>query len=242
MNPVEWAAWVYGKFFVGYPGWVGYLCASAVGLLLIVTIWARGIDKYREQHPPASSPASVVNSVPLPSLRPSPSGGAPSPSTPPSSPHGFPQAMARGWTTNKKGVTWSFYPVMATESLDAGTLSALERGDIPLEPSRVADVTTMWREVRTHVSEPKLVENALGVLSRQEIVEHINRMSGEDVLHWNYEILRDGSGITPPAVPIVAIPLVSLTAQSQQTIERLDAYNAVTVNKRYVEALLKSSR
>lgn len=51
LNPVEWAAWIYGRVFqnhalVGGLFFVGLI--AGVGLL----VWVRGVDKYRDEHPP----------------------------------------------------------------------------------------------------------------------------------------------------------------------------------------------
>jgi hypothetical protein len=50
-NPIEWIAWLYGKFFQNHPylggALVAVICAS-LGLIL----WSRGIDKFREENAP----------------------------------------------------------------------------------------------------------------------------------------------------------------------------------------------
>lgn len=51
LNPVEWAAWIYGKVFQNHAGVGGVVFVgviAAVGLL----VWIRGVDKYKEDHRP----------------------------------------------------------------------------------------------------------------------------------------------------------------------------------------------
>lgn len=49
VNPIEWLAWIYGKFFVGHPI-IGYLVLCGLGAGLIAILWIRAVDKYNEQH------------------------------------------------------------------------------------------------------------------------------------------------------------------------------------------------
>jgi hypothetical protein len=49
LNPVEWAAWIYGKVFQDHAVFGGILFVgviAGVGLL----VWIRGVDKYKEDH------------------------------------------------------------------------------------------------------------------------------------------------------------------------------------------------
>jgi hypothetical protein len=49
VNPVEWFAYIYGKFFVGYPLFVGYMVVGLIGASAAVLLWMSAIDKYNEQ-------------------------------------------------------------------------------------------------------------------------------------------------------------------------------------------------
>jgi hypothetical protein len=49
-NPVDWFAWIYGKWFNGHP-WLGYFTLLGIGVLVLGLVWIRAIDKYNEQHP-----------------------------------------------------------------------------------------------------------------------------------------------------------------------------------------------
>jgi len=49
LNPVEWAAWLYGKVFQNHAVAGGFLVVTvfaAVGVL----VWIKGVDKYKEEH------------------------------------------------------------------------------------------------------------------------------------------------------------------------------------------------
>jgi hypothetical protein len=56
LNPIEWAAWIYGKLFQEHVIVGGILVTgicAAVGLM----VWIRGVDKYKEEHPTIQSKA-----------------------------------------------------------------------------------------------------------------------------------------------------------------------------------------
>ncbi|MGA7968076.1 MAG: hypothetical protein WB983_05550 [Terriglobales bacterium] len=61
MNPIDWLAWIYGKFFYGHP-WLGYFVAVVVLAIPFLLLWLRAVDKYEETHPKmmaATAPSSV---------------------------------------------------------------------------------------------------------------------------------------------------------------------------------------
>ena len=73
-NPIDWLAWVYGKWFVSHP-WRGYFVVSilscVVVLLVIGVLWLRALDKYKELLPKSEAVAasdSVPQSVTAPSV------------------------------------------------------------------------------------------------------------------------------------------------------------------------------
>jgi hypothetical protein len=47
-NPVDWAVWIYGKFFEGHQI-IGFICISFLVLIAVALIWFRGVDKYNEE-------------------------------------------------------------------------------------------------------------------------------------------------------------------------------------------------
>jgi hypothetical protein len=60
LNPVEWFAWIYGKFFQGHIIAGGIVMTGLCAVLGFV-LWIRGVDKYREEHP---AKAEVANPDP----------------------------------------------------------------------------------------------------------------------------------------------------------------------------------
>jgi hypothetical protein len=50
-NPIEWFAWLYGKFFLGHP-YRGVVVIAIVWAAFGLVLWARGVDKYKEDHKP----------------------------------------------------------------------------------------------------------------------------------------------------------------------------------------------
>jgi hypothetical protein len=49
LNPVEWIAWVYGRFFQGHPI-LGGIVVLTLWTLGGVVIWVRAVDKYKDEH------------------------------------------------------------------------------------------------------------------------------------------------------------------------------------------------
>jgi hypothetical protein len=48
-NPIEWLAWLYGRFFINHPA-LGYLlCLTGIGVVLAL-MWLRAIEHHREQN------------------------------------------------------------------------------------------------------------------------------------------------------------------------------------------------
>jgi hypothetical protein len=61
LNPVEWAAWVYGKLFQQHVVLGGILVVgvcAAIGLM----VWIRGVDKFKEDHPNHTVPSGAGDS------------------------------------------------------------------------------------------------------------------------------------------------------------------------------------
>jgi hypothetical protein len=54
VNPVEWAEWIYGKWFIGQPVRGYFVIVGFVTLLIWVVftiVWFRAVDAYNENHP-----------------------------------------------------------------------------------------------------------------------------------------------------------------------------------------------
>jgi hypothetical protein len=53
-NPIEWLAWIYGKWFVGHA-WRGFLALFAVActitFVLLGVLWLKALDDYADKHP-----------------------------------------------------------------------------------------------------------------------------------------------------------------------------------------------
>jgi hypothetical protein len=152
--------------------------------------------------------------------------------------------LARGWTLHKRGDHWQFYLMIDADQLDPATASEIRRlrNPVDLEQRMYPVAGTLWTELRKGVTPPKLVENALGVVSRQEVLEHINHTLGIGALTWNYEIIRDGSGITPRELKPVTFEIGSLSAEARDATDRLDALMHRLVKDLHAQTLLKVSR
>jgi len=57
LNPVEWFAWIYGKFFQEHV-FVGGAAMTILFAALGIVLWVRGVDKFKEEHPSRSGAAS----------------------------------------------------------------------------------------------------------------------------------------------------------------------------------------
>jgi hypothetical protein len=50
LNPIEWVAWLYGKFFQGHAWRGGAVVVGAFAVTGLI-VWFRAVDKYNEEHP-----------------------------------------------------------------------------------------------------------------------------------------------------------------------------------------------
>lgn len=71
LNPIDWIAWAHGKYFVAVP-WVGFLLAAVFGGLFATLLWARGVDKFVEAHPPSKVSAESQREADPPAKAPAP--------------------------------------------------------------------------------------------------------------------------------------------------------------------------
>jgi hypothetical protein len=62
-NPVDWFAWIYGKIFQNHVYAGGAMVVIAFALIGLV-LWIRGVDKYKEEHPPKGSIAAQQQDEP----------------------------------------------------------------------------------------------------------------------------------------------------------------------------------
>jgi hypothetical protein len=49
LNPVEWLAWLYGKFFLNSP-YLGGAVIAVVFALFGLSVWVKAMDQYKEEH------------------------------------------------------------------------------------------------------------------------------------------------------------------------------------------------
>ena len=98
--------------------------------------------------------------------------------------------------------------------------------------------------VRERIGSPRLVENELGVLPRQDVTEHIVHtvMALSDVLQYSYEIFRDGNNITPNGLPTSFVRIAELSDSNRDAVKRLDDLMHQMVRERHATALAKSSK
>lgn len=148
------------------------------------------------------------------------------------------EALFGGWTLHKRGDHWALYLIADRSTLDAVTAAALDQTDMIPDDVQSIQATALWSEVRTRVPQPKFVENALGVVPGQQLIEHLNRRDGDLFLNWNYELMRDGSGITPRDAPHIPVQIASLSPESQHAIDAFDDVSRKAVNRRYIDALI----
>jgi hypothetical protein len=50
VNPLEWFAAIYGKWFVGHPV-VGYVVILLCAAIVLLPFWLLGIEKYKKENP-----------------------------------------------------------------------------------------------------------------------------------------------------------------------------------------------
>lgn len=81
MNPIEWLAWLYGRFFAGLHPAIGYAISCGLAALFAALIWTKAIDTYRE-HEASKKAALGSNQVQAPPDKPQPSLTPPAVTTP----------------------------------------------------------------------------------------------------------------------------------------------------------------
>jgi hypothetical protein len=123
--------------------------------------------------------------------------------------------------------------------------AALDESEVGLDASLSLHATALWTEIERLVPPPEPANTEYGQIKDQEFVEHLvhYRIRSPDVVTRNYEILHNGSAITPPpSAKPVDIPISSLGEASQETIREFDNFAIQQVNRRYVDAMIKISK
>jgi hypothetical protein len=120
---------------------------------------------------------------------------------------------------------------------------AIDRADLTPTSDQSAEICSLWSEIRSKVPAPEPVRTEYGIVEGQEFVEHASHQFAEaDHVEWTYEVMKNGSGITPHPQVFRKIPLTDLSADSRGTIGELDTLTVRTVNRRYIEAMVKISK
>ena len=68
MDPTEWFAWVYGKFFTSHPIRGGIVICSVgaiVAAFLFLVLYVRAIDKWNSEHPKVTAEATSAVQKPV---------------------------------------------------------------------------------------------------------------------------------------------------------------------------------
>jgi hypothetical protein len=152
--------------------------------------------------------------------------------------------LALGWTLHRRGGAWTISLIMDNDQLGAALTSAIDRGDLNLDGEPAAKSRALWSEIRLEVPAPKPAETEYGIVKDQEFVEHITHYFGreQDGLQWTYEIMQNGSGITPKPQVSRTISMGDLSSGSQETVSEMDKLAIRTVNRRYIDAMVKISK
>jgi hypothetical protein len=152
--------------------------------------------------------------------------------------------LALGWTLHKRGNSWTVSLLMDTDQLGPALISAIDRGDLRLDEEPSTRARTLWSEIRLKVPPPKPAETEYGIVKDQEFVEHITHYFGRepDGLQWTYEIMQNGSGITPQPQVLREIWIGGLSSGGRETVSEMDKLALRNVNRRYVDAIVKISK
>jgi hypothetical protein len=153
--------------------------------------------------------------------------------------------LVQGWTLHKHGEALTLYCIIATDQLTPVVKGTIEQSDFDIGPELSTKANALWAEIRRNVPPPKLVETEYGTVTGQEVVEHVTHQFGSihaATVQWTYEILRNGTGITPEPQVFKDIDIGKLSQNSRDTIEELDNLAVRTVNRRYIDTLVRLSK
>jgi hypothetical protein len=152
--------------------------------------------------------------------------------------------LAMGWTLHRRGDAWTISLIMDTDQLGPALISAIDRGDLKLDAEPPTKTRALWSEIRLKVPAPQPAETEYGIVKDQEFVEHITHYFGRepDGLEWTYEIMQNGSGITPKPQVLRRISIADLSSGSRETVSEMDKLALRNVNRRYIDAIVKISK
>jgi len=68
MNPVDWAAWLYGRFLSTHPilSALSYFVVPLAGAGLALLVWMRAVDKYWKENPKPAHDSQPLTAGPVP--------------------------------------------------------------------------------------------------------------------------------------------------------------------------------
>lgn len=148
-----------------------------------------------------------------------------------------------GWTLHNRAGEWSVYSITNTDLLDDVTKQALQMADATIPTDLLSRVNALWVELSKRLPKPRPIENAYGPIEGQTFVEHLSRQTrSPNTLHWNYEVLRNGSGVAVKDPKAADITISELSPAAMQTVQDLDTMTQKIVNRRYIEAVVKVSK
>jgi hypothetical protein len=151
--------------------------------------------------------------------------------------------LAQGWTLHKHGDVWTIYFIMDTDQLNAPLIQAIDGTEVKIALELTTKTTAMWSDIRLKVPAPEPVRTEYGIVEGQEFVEHMTRYFREsNTIQWTYEVMQNGTGITPRPQVIRHILAAELSPADRETIGELDALAVHAVNRRYIDAMVKISK
>ncbi len=225
--------WVWIGANAGVQAWRA--CFVSATALLVVGYFATKIWPHSEQPAAASTqPSQVPPSIPPSNV---PTDGTDAHQQLASG------KLAQGWTLHKRGNVFSIYLIMNTDQLNAPMITAIDQADLAPTADQSARISTLWSDIRLRVPQPEPVRTEYGIVEGQEFVEHATHYIQEpNAVTWTYEVMKNGSGITPHPQVFRKISLADLSSDGRKTISELDALAVHTVNRRYIEAMVRISK
>lgn len=151
--------------------------------------------------------------------------------------------LALGWTLTERGNSFSIYLIIDTSQLNPALRGAIAP-DLALPTDRVAKINALWSDILNRVSAPEPARTEYGIIrGQQEFVEHLSHQFRQrENVEWTYEITKNGSSITPQPQTFKEIAINRLPSADEKTIAELDELTVQTVNRRYIDAMLKISK
>jgi hypothetical protein len=236
------------------------LCFAALGIIFWIAI--NKIYRRAENSEPiaaeikptaTATPSPKPNAIPhytrsrLPVIVPTPSPSPVNTPVPSSTPEDDIQEvltsgrLSRGWTMHKRGSLYSVTYILNTDGMNPAIRNAVLQNDSALDADMSAKAERLWAEIRKQRIVPRPPESPIGEIKYEESIEHVvHWFNDKDALVWNCEIMDKGSAIGQ--CPEKRLSVHILNASNRATIDEMDKLAVRSVNKRYVDALIKVSK